>query len=118
VHNIYTRADVYLPLIEAAIRKSASHGGGAPSDDDGEKDAGVQTVADGGHAAKDAGAKPQKPVTDMGGACNTGSDCSTGVCVHEHGKQYCSRSCGAEDRCPTHYGCAKATSGAMVCVAH
>jgi hypothetical protein len=117
VHNVYTRADVYLPLIEEALRRSGSGDDRDPSQDDPGPDAGVHSIADAGHHAKDAGAKDQKPVTDMGGACHSGSDCSTGVCVREHGRQYCSRECGAHDRCPTHYGCTKATSGAMVCVA-
>ncbi len=121
VHNIYTRADVYLPLIEEALR----HAAGAPSDPpppgsgDDELDGGVEIVPDAtARPKKDAGAHPKKPATDMGGACRSGNDCSAGVCVREHQKQYCSRPCGPHDRCPTHYNCRKATSGASVCVAH
>jgi hypothetical protein len=115
VHNIYTRADVYLPLIEQAIRSAGQPGNDQPGSDD-DADAGIHAIADAGKT-KDAGAKPQKPANDMGGACRSGKDCAAGVCVREHGKQYCSRACGAGDRCPTHFGCQRATGGAQVCVA-
>jgi hypothetical protein len=110
VHNVYTRADVFLPLIDEALRRA-----GEPSDDPPDADAGVHTVADAGKK-KDAGSSTHTPVTDMGAACDTGADCSSGVCVSEQGRRYCSRTCGTGDRCPTHYGCTKATNGVSVCV--
>jgi Trypsin len=115
VHNIYTRTDVYLPLLEEALREAQGGGdpGGGGGDDDG--DAGVHTVKDAGHKAKDAGA--HTPPNDMGGECKSGGDCASGICVKDGQKQYCSRACGNGDRCPTHYGCEKAQSGTMVCVA-
>jgi V8-like Glu-specific endopeptidase len=109
VRNIYTRADVFLPLIDEALRRAAE------PNDAGDADAGVETIADAGKK-KDAGASGHTPVTDMGAGCDTGADCSAGVCVSEHGRRYCSRTCGSGDRCPTHYGCTKATSDVTVCV--
>ena len=115
VHNIYTRSDVYLPLLAEALREAQSGGDDPGAGDDG--DAGVHSVKDAGHKAKDAGGSPKKPPSDMGGACKSGHDCATGICVKDGSKEYCSRACGNGDRCPTHYGCEKAQSGAMVCVA-
>ncbi len=112
VHNVYTRADVYLSLFQEALREAAA-GGDPGGGDDG--DAGTH-VKDAGHKAKDAGGHPKTPPSDMGGACTGGRDCSTGICVKDGQKEYCSRACGNGDRCPTHYGCQKASSGAMVCV--
>ncbi len=117
VHNVYTRTDVYLPLLQEALRQAqggGDPGGGEDAGDDG--DAGVH-VKDAGHKAKDAGSHPHKPPSDIGGSCKSGHDCSTGICVKDGQKQYCSRACGNGDRCPTHYGCEKASNGAMVCVA-
>jgi hypothetical protein len=112
VHNIYTRADVYLPLFQEALREArGSEPGGS---DDG--DAGAHGK-DAGHKAKDAGAHTRPPPSDIGGACRSGHDCSSGVCVSSGGHRYCSRACGNGDRCPAHYGCQKASSGKMVCVA-
>src|SRR5262249_46488321 len=107
---IYTRADAFLPLIDEALRRAVDPGEGDP-----DADAGVEKIPDGGRA-KDAGTSHGKPPTDMGAACDTGADCSTGVCVSAHGEQYCSRTCGSGDRCPTGYSCTKATSGVSVCV--
>jgi hypothetical protein len=79
-HNIYTRTDAFLALIDEALGK-------APS---------------GGHPRhKDAG-KHQPPPPDMGAACQKASDCAAGVCVTHGSKRYCSRSCDAHDKCPTH----------------
>ena len=101
-HNIYTRADVFLRLVDEAIARAST-----PSP--------VK-----GTAHKDAGASPPKtstpkPKPDFGSACQTGSDCSAGVCVNDHGKQYCSRTCDAHDRCPTHFHCSATASGPEVC---
>ena len=121
VHNIYTRADVYLPLLAEALREAGGGEGGSGAGDDpgagDDGDAGVHTVKDAGKPKKDGGAKGHKPPSDMGGACRAGGDCSTGICVKDGDKRYCSRSCGNGDRCPTHFGCEKASSGKMVCVA-
>ena len=99
-HNIYTRADVFLRLVDEAISRAAIVPPVKPS--------------------KDAGASPPKgsskgPKPDFGGACQSGSDCSAGVCVNDHGKEYCSRSCDAHDRCPAHFHCATIHGGQQVC---
>jgi hypothetical protein len=112
--NIYTRVDVFIPLIDEALRRAGDpgEGGGDPLD------AGAHRGHHDGGKRKDAGSGGKKPpVTDMGAECKRGSDCSTGVCVTEHGRQYCSRTCDAHDRCPTHYHCGKAKTGGSVCLA-
>ncbi len=119
VHNIYTRTDVFLSLIEEAFRHAGATEKGTDGHDDGELDGGTVSPSpnDAGHAKKEAGAaKPKKPASDMGGACHAAADCAAGVCVSEHGKQYCSRPCGTHDRCPAHFACKMATSGSKVCV--
>ncbi len=105
VHNIYTRADAFSEVINAALDK-ASQG-------DNDPDAGVYSPP------KDAGAAPKatKPGSDMGEPCTRGSDCSAGVCVKDGTDHYCSRSCGTGDRCPSGYHCTQVTSTKKVCVA-
>jgi Trypsin len=131
VHNIYTRVDVFLPLIHAALQQAAQPipPPGSENDDadevDVEEDAGsavdgaVVSPVSADASAKPPKAKKSKPVTDMGEACATGAECSTGVCVREADgtPSYCSRTCGAKDRCPTHHHCTKVTNGSSVCVA-
>jgi hypothetical protein len=107
-HNIYTRADVFLKLVDEAIAKSGSKTK-APT-----------------HRHGDAGTSPthhpNKPTSDLGAACKKGSQCAAGVCVTEHGKEYCSRTCDAHDHCPAHFHCMAPASGdagrgaAHVCV--
>ena len=92
--DVYTRADVFLSLVEGALDDSRSAGG----------------------VSSDV-AKVEKGPLDMGGACLAGSDCAAGVCVSAPGAvaQYCSRTCGTGDRCPTGFRCVKSAGGAQVC---
>jgi len=105
VHNIYTRADAFAEVVSAAMEK-ASQG-------DSDPDAGIYAPP------KDAGAvpKPTKPGSDMGEPCTRGADCSAGVCVKDGTDRYCSRTCGAGDRCPSGYHCTQVTSSTKVCIA-
>jgi hypothetical protein len=80
VHNVYTRTDVYLTLVESAL---------------------AEGVAQGGVTIKAAG----KPDSDMGASCTQATDCSTGVCVEA---SYCSHACDSLDRCPTGFKCTAA----------
>jgi secreted trypsin-like serine protease len=82
VHNIYTRSDAFLALIDQALASSAS--------------AGKKVKVDGG----------AKVVHDpVGGACKEASDCASGICATANGKTYCSRTCDTKDRCPAHSHC-------------
>lgn len=97
VHNVYSRTDIFLPLVDAAYRWRGA--GGVVVED-----------VDGGSYAtlRDAGAKPtttKKPESDIGGACVTAADCATGVCVATGNQRYCSRPCGSGKKCPTGYSC-------------
>ncbi|MFO0675552.1 MAG: trypsin-like serine protease [Polyangiaceae bacterium] len=116
--NVYTRADAFLEFIDTAL-------GFLRLPDDAVSDAGILdgSAKDGGKtkAKADAGTsrtkKTKKPKSDVGSACQTGADCAAGLCVIETNRQYCSRSCGPGDRCPTGYGCAKMPDGTTVCLA-
>jgi hypothetical protein len=110
VHNIYTRVDVFSALVDEALRRAEDTGQDPP-----DADGGVLAVPDAGKKSSGAPGS-HKPPSDMGSACESGADCSSGLCVSEHGRRYCSRSCGQGDRCPAHFGCTKATSGASVCI--
>ena len=92
--DVYTRADSFASLIEAALARSWSNG-----------------VARGAKKAKTG------PV-DMGGNCATGGDCAAGVCVSvpSGAQQYCSRSCGSHDCCPARFQCQRSQEGSEVCV--
>jgi hypothetical protein len=62
-------------------------------------------------------AKTLKGPIDMGATCQRGADCAAGVCVAYAGARYCSRTCAAEDRCPTKFRCMQSQgAGPMVCV--
>jgi hypothetical protein len=52
-----------------------------------------------------------KTSTDFREPCDSGDDCSTGVCVDQSGEKSCSRGCGGSDRCPTTTHCSKAADG-------
>jgi hypothetical protein len=108
VHNIYTRVDAFAPLVEEAFRRA-----GEPPASAGDEDAGASKTK-----PKPAGSSgASKPASDMGATCTKGADCATGICVDSGTKKYCSRACGAGDRCPAGFHC-KSTSGASteVCI--
>jgi|CZKU01.1.fsa_nt_gi hypothetical protein len=92
---VYTRVDAFAPLVESALAMTES----TPSSSTGTK-------------------KPKKGPADMGADCMAGSDCAAGVCVSaaSGAQQYCSRGCGAHDRCPSLYACQRTQGGAQVCV--
>jgi hypothetical protein len=107
-HNVYTRGDAFLALIDEAVAKA---GFTADGPDGGPADAGSK------HKTKrDAGHHAPPPPTDMGTECKVAADCSTGVCVTDHGKQYCSRACDVHDRCPSIFKCQKTKGGVSVCI--
>lgn len=58
----------------------------------------------------------KKPERDIGGACNSGSGCASGVCVVAHGARYCSQDCGIGDRCPQRFKCEGEAGKRHVCV--
>ncbi len=105
VHNIYTRADAFSDVIQAALTKAG--------EGDSDPDAGVYSPP----TKTDAGASTTKPGSDMGASCKKGADCSTGVCVKDGSSAYCSRKCGDGDRCPNSYHCTAVSGGAKVCIA-
>jgi hypothetical protein len=119
-HNIYTRTDAFYSLIDDAIARGAAEACASGTD------AGKGPIKDAGGGAKkkDAGCKKpprpasHKPPTDIDGACHSGGDCGTGVCVLAHDKHYCSETCDAYDPCPTHFKCSRTTlpDGDLVCV--
>ena len=131
-HNVYTRTDAFLSLIDDTIGErspvpadevdAGSHGsghggahGGAHSSHGGAH-SGSRADAGAHHKRKDAG-KGRKPKTDLGATCHKGGDCAAGSCVTEHGKQYCSRACDPHDRCPAHFTCSKTQRGSgAVCI--
>lgn len=87
--NTYTRLDVHPDLLARAVahpQRASRVGLAAPSSS--------VTVA-----------------TDMGNTCAKAVDCTTGICVHDAGGSYCSRSCGTGDRCPRGYRCRATTAG-------
>ena len=100
VHNVYTRVDAYSWLMEEAFARVAE------IEAEEKADAGASSTV---KPAK-RGTK-QKPPSDIGGPCTSGSDCAAGICITEalpegEGiRQYCSRPCGSGDRCPTRYHC-------------
>jgi hypothetical protein len=78
VHNVYGRADAWSALVDRAFARV-----GLP-------------VPRG---------TTQRPPSDVGGACAAADDCAAGLCLTDGDRQYCTRSCGTGDRCPTRYHC-------------
>jgi len=105
-HNIYTQVAPFLELVDSAMQR------------------GKLRATGGGPTRGDAGSTShQRPPTDMGAGCGTAADCSTGVCIKGALKppaasalQYCSRTCGHGDRCPTHFHCEAHAGAPSVCV--
>lgn len=102
-HNVYTRTDAFMPLIEEALARSLAPHPLPPT----KPDAGHH------HRAHTDGGKSQKPKSDLGATCHKGGDCAAGVCVVDHAKQYCSRRCDAHDHCPAHFKCTKAGASSV-----
>ena len=92
--SVYARADAFSSLIESALAESPRSASSTRS-----------------------AAKPKKGPADMGANCIHGSDCAAGVCVADGARQYCSRPCGADDRCPSRFRCERSDHGQDVCVA-
>ncbi|MBX3196928.1 MAG: trypsin-like serine protease [Labilithrix sp.] len=109
VYNIYTRVDTYAWLMEEAFARVSE------VELDEKIDAGAKAPS--AKAAK-RGTK-SKPPSDVGGPCETGSDCAAGICITDSlplgqgDRRYCSRPCGSGDRCPTRYHC-KAMAGLTI----
>lgn len=99
VHNIYTRTDVFAWLTADAFTRAAA----------------LEKGGDAGTGTAPVGSK-QKPPSDVGGPCETGDDCAAGVCVTEGERRYCSRPCGAGDRCPTRYHCKTIGTAPPTCI--
>jgi hypothetical protein len=93
--DVYTRMDAFLPFVASAVAQSRS----AP---------GIGADV----------AKVEKGPADMGAGCAAGADCAAGVCVSVPSPpaRYCSRACGAVDRCPARFRCVRSAQGAEVCV--
>jgi hypothetical protein len=103
VHNIYTRVDAFSWLVEEAFAKVAG------LDRDGSSDGGAP-------ASPPPRGTKQKPPSDVGGPCESASDCAAGVCITVGERKYCSRPCGTGDRCPTNYHCKPIAPGGSACI--
>lgn len=101
VHNVYTRADSFGWLLDEALRVAGEKPG---------EDAGASDPAKPGGKAK--------PPSDIGGTCERGEDCASGICIADEGGAYCSRPCQSGSRCPNGYRCTKLIDGASVCIAN
>jgi hypothetical protein len=91
-YDVDTRVDVFASLVGAALAA------GAP--------------ARGTHLAK-----PRKSPVDLGATCELGAECAAGACVDYADSQYCTRSCGPTDPCPSKDRCMTTQQGFRVCVA-
>ncbi len=90
-HDVSTRLDAAAALIDEALafgRKGSA-----------------------AHAQKE-----KKGAVDMGATCWRGADCAAGVCASFASSEYCSRTCGAHDKCPAHFRCMQSMQGPMACV--
>lgn len=103
VHNIYTRVDAFSWLVDEAFAKVAG------LDRDGPEDGGSPATA------PPRGTK-QKPPSDVGGPCDRAADCAAGVCITAGERKYCSRPCGAGDRCGSGYHCQPIAPGGSACI--
>lgn len=90
--NAYARTDVRFEFIAHALEQA------------------VAAATSTGQAKEVTG-----PV-DLGSNCARAADCAAGVCVSVEGRQYCSRTCAAHDRCPAKYRCLASSEGTPVCV--
>ena len=99
-HNVYTRIDAWAWLVEEAFTRVAEI-------EAEEKDADVRPAKRG---------TKQKPASDVGGPCEEAGDCGAGVCITDGVRQYCSRTCGSGDRCPTRYHCKPVEPSGSACI--
>jgi hypothetical protein len=90
-YDVDTRADAFAGLVNAALAEGTMS-----------------------HAADQA--KQKKGAVDVGASCARGSDCAAGACVMVGGSEYCTRSCGVHDACPTDDHCMETQQGSMACV--
>ncbi len=104
-HNIYTRVDAFGWLLEEALRAA------------GESTPKPGQAADAGPSEPAKPGGKAKPPSDVGGACERGADCASGICIARGGSGYCSRPCQTGDRCPNGYRCTKLISEDSVCTA-
>jgi hypothetical protein len=101
VHNVYTRVDAFVWLMEEAFARVSE----LEAEEKADAGSSTPTVKPAKRGTK------QKPPSDMGGPCTTGNDCAAGICITEGAgsgddvRRYCSRPCGPGDRCPTRYHC-------------
>jgi hypothetical protein len=96
-HNVYTRVDAFVDLVDMAKAEAAQN-----------------VDASSGKPSKTP--KPTKPKSDVGRACVDGGECATGVCVGDESRRYCSRTCGPGDRCPAGFHCTKFEGRESVCI--
>jgi hypothetical protein len=92
--NVYSRVDQWASIIQDAYRL----GGGAP------------------HAVPSApasGASDDAVPSDMGAACSTGEECSSGYCIRTRG--VCTMTCDTSTSCPTGWYCGLGTGGVHAC---
>ncbi len=92
--SVYVRADAFSSLVASALAESPRSELTDPN-----------------------ASKTKKGPADMGANCANGADCAAGVCVADGARQYCSRTCGPSDRCPTRFRCERSDHGQDVCVA-
>jgi hypothetical protein len=94
--DVYVRADTVAALVAQAVAASGGGSAGATGD-----------------------SRVLKGPLDLGANCSRGADCAAGVCVTDaaRGRQYCTRTCDAGDRCPARYRCRASSYVQSVCVA-
>jgi hypothetical protein len=88
----YMRADVFLPFVADTLARDALPLGSSAGQE-----------------------KTKKGDIDVGAACVRAEDCAAGICAADGVRQYCSRTCDAHDRCPTHWRCQKSAEGPWIC---
>lgn len=90
--EVATRTDAFFPLIQQALA--------------------LGTLS---HASDRA--KEKKGPIDQGASCTSAPQCAAGACVTYAGAQYCTRTCGPTDRCPSTTRCMTSAQSTTVCVA-
>ncbi len=90
--EVATRADAFFPLVEQALA--------------------LGSLSHASHRAKE-----KKGPIDQGASCSSASQCAAGVCVTYADAQYCTRTCGPIDRCPSTTRCMASAQSTTVCVA-